>query len=51
MARISAVTALRSHATFLRGVMGAAYASGLSRSLNGCLVTRSLRRGVLSVAI
>jgi len=27
MARISAVTALRSHPTFLRGVVGATYAS------------------------
>ena len=51
MARISAVTALRSHATFLRGVMGAAYASRASGSLAGRLVTRSLRRGALSVAI
>ena len=50
MARISAVTDLRSHATFRRGVMGAAYASGAFRSLTGCLVTRSLRLGALSVA-
>jgi len=39
MALISAVTALRSHATFLRGVMVAAYACGASKSLAGCLAT------------
>jgi len=51
MARISAVTALRSHATFLRGVAGATYASEASRSLAGGCVTRSLRRGALPDAI
>ena len=51
MARISAVTALRSHATFLRGVVVATYSSTACRSLAGCCVTRSLRRGALSVAI
>ena len=51
MARISAVTALRSHATFLRGAVGATYSSTTYSSLSGCCVTRSLRRGALSVAI
>jgi len=51
MARISAVTALRSHTTFLRGVVGATYTFTASRSLVGCCVTRSLHRGALSVAI
>jgi len=47
MARISAVTALCSHATFLRGVIGATYASTASISLAGC----SLHWEVLSVSI
>ena len=51
MSSISAVTALRSHATFLRGVVGATYTSETSRSLAGGCVARSLRRGVLCVAI
>jgi len=44
MARISAVTALRSHATFLRCVVGATYNSTTSESLVGCCVKRSLHR-------
>jgi len=51
MASISAVTALRSHATFLRGVVGATYTSEASRSLAGGCVARSLRRVALCVAI
>ena len=51
MARISAVTALRLHATFLRGVVGTTYTFTSSRSLACCCVTRSLRRGALSVTI
>jgi len=51
MARISAVTALRSHATFLRGVVGATYTSEARKSLAGGCVARLLRRGALCVAI
>ena len=51
MARISAVTALHSYATFLRGGIAATYASAASKSVAGCLVTRALRRRVLSDAI
>jgi len=51
MAPISAVTALRSHATFLSDVVGATYTSEAFRSLAGGCVTRSLRQWALSVAI
>ena len=51
MARISAVTALRSHATFLSAVDGATYTLEAFRSLAGGCIARSLRRGALSVAI
>jgi len=48
---VGAVTALRLHATFLRGVVGTTYTFTSSRSLACCCVTRSLRRGALSVTI
>jgi len=51
MARISAVTALRSYATFLRGGVGATYASTTSKIVAGRLVTCALRRQAQSDAI
>jgi len=51
MARISAVTALRLHVTFLKGVVVVTPASAASKSLDGCRVMRPLRREMLSVSI
>jgi len=51
MAHISAVTALRLYATFMRGGMGTTHASTASKSVAGHLVTRALRRQVPSDAI
>jgi len=42
MACISAVTALRSYATFLRGGIGATYASTASKSVVGRVVNGGL---------